>query len=323
MPYIGVEIGGTKLQIGIGSGDGTLDALWRGVALPQKGAQGIRNQIVQGWEQLRQQIGAEANNVRAVGIGFGGPVDIAAQRVIRSHQVSGWDDFELGRWAQDVFGVPARVVNDADAGGLAEARFGAGRGVSPVFYLTVASGIGGALIVDGKIYQGVGLGAAEIGHLRIAGLDRGRWIKQTLEKWASGWAIQDFARESLRGQTNPPAFWKSCLTEQPDVELITTKVVAQAAQAGDPLARQAISRAVDALAEGVAQVIALLCPRRLIVGGGVSLMGEDLFFSPLRQRVADIVFAPFANQTQIVPAALGEEVVVHGALAVARDAMAR
>jgi len=95
-------------------------------------------------------------------------------------------------------------------------------------------------------------------------------------------------------------------------------MIAQAAQQGDPAARETMDSALDALAEAICHVVALLCPRRVVIGGGVALLGEDALFDPLRRRVQQIVFAPFAECFDIVPAALGEEVVVHGALAMAR-----
>ena len=112
-------------------------------------------------------LGVERSAVRGVGIGFGGPVDDATKTVIRSHQIEGWDDFPLADWISDLLGWPAVLGNDADVAGLAEALFGAGKGLSPIFYITIGSGIGGGLIIDGEIYRGCGRGAAEIGHLEV------------------------------------------------------------------------------------------------------------------------------------------------------------
>jgi glucokinase len=104
---------------------------------------------------------------------------------------------------------------------------------------------------------------------------------------------------------------------------ISAQLIAQAAEQGDPICRNALGVAREALADAIGHVIALLCPRRIVIGGGVSLMGERLLFEPLRQLVAERVFKPFAGLTDIVPAALGEEVVVHGALALARGRFGR
>src|SRR4051794_491711 len=166
--FLGIEIGGTKLQLGLGRGDGVLTALWRGTVNPAAGSDGIRAQIIAAVPELLAKAGINRAELRGVGIGFGGPTDDATQTVIKSHQIEGWDGFPLADWVSDLLdGVPSVLGNDADVAGLAEALFGAGKGLSPIFYITVGTGVGGGLIVDGKIYRGVGRGAAEIGHLRI------------------------------------------------------------------------------------------------------------------------------------------------------------
>src|SRR5438132_917244 len=165
--YIGIEIGGTKLQLGAGLGDGVLRGLWRETIDVNAGPEGIRRQITRGIPELLAQAGVERSHVRGIGIGFGGPVDDATHTVIKSHQIEGWDDFPVAKWIAEVTGFPAVLGNDSDVAGLAEALFGAGKGFSPVFYTNIGSGIGGALIIDGQIYRGSGRGAAEIGHLSV------------------------------------------------------------------------------------------------------------------------------------------------------------
>jgi glucokinase len=307
--FLAIEIGGTKLQLGLGAGDGSLAALWRGAVDTVRGAEGIREQITGQVSLLLAQAGIPPTALRGAGVGFGGPVDDASQSVIKSHQIDGWDGFPLADWLGDFLGLPVTLGNDADVAGLAEVLFGAGRGFSPVFYITVGSGIGGGLILDGEIYRGCGRGAAEIGHLRVGFAGNERSI---LEHAASGWAIERHARAEI-GRN---AAGGSALRQLAD--RLTTRDLAAAAAHGDASARALLTRPLDALAEGICQVIALLCPRRIVIGGGVALIGESEFFEPLRRLVAEKVFAPFASCFEIVPAALGEEVVVHGALALAR-----
>ena len=117
--------------------------------------------------ELLAKANIDRSQLKGVGIGFGGPVDDATRTVIKSHQIEGWDNFPLADWVSDVVGLPAVLGNDADVAGLAEALHGAGKGLSPIFYITIGSGIGGGFIIDGEIYRGVGRGAAEIGHLPI------------------------------------------------------------------------------------------------------------------------------------------------------------
>src|SRR5206468_3153684 len=168
-----------------GLGDGSLPGIWRGNVDVPAGAEGIRRQIVAAVPELLGTAGVDRSALRAVGVGFGGPVDDTTRSVITSHQVPGWDSFPLAAWLTDTLGPPAALGNDADVAGLAEAHYGAGKGLSPIFYMTIGSGIGGGLIIDGKIYRGTGKGAAEIGHLRVPTPDGSK----PLELVASGWAI--------------------------------------------------------------------------------------------------------------------------------------
>jgi len=306
--YLGIEIGGTKLQLGVGADTGELAGLWRGAVDVAAGPEGIRRQITAAVPELLARAGVERGRLRGVGVGFGGPVDDATRTVIKSHQIEGWDNFPLADWVGDVVGLPAVLGNDADVAGLAEALHGAGKGLSPIFYITVGSGIGGGLIIDGEIYRGVGRGAAEIGHLRVPRLDveRGRLRFFDTEFYASGWSIAE------------QVAWSDAVVALAGGGPVTAEIVARAAELGDPGARRVLEEAWAALAEAICHVIALLCPRRIVIGGGVALMGEELLFAPLRQLVTQRVFQAFAGLTDIVPAALGEEVVVHGAIALAR-----
>jgi glucokinase len=324
--FLGIEIGGTKLQLGIGQGDGVLTALWRGDVNVADGPEGIRRQITSAVPELLQKAGKSLSDLKGVGIGFGGPVDDATQTIIKSHQIEGWDNFPLAKWIHEVVGLPAALGNDADCAGLAEALFGAGKGLSPILYITIGSGIGGGLIINGEVYRGCGRGAAEIGHLRLQKIEGDSVHLQDhepLERFASGWGIEDRARRDARCNPHQNITLLGLTGgAQPGVagaaQCITVAHIARAVLVGDPDARWLIDLPLEYIAEALCHVIALLCPRCIVIGGGVSLMGEKLLFEPLRKLVAERVFKPFADCYDIVPAALGEEVVVHGALVLAR-----
>ena len=312
--FLGIEIGGTKLQLGVGRGDGVLLGLWRGAVVTERGAAGIQGQITSAIPELLEKAGIGRAELRGVGVGFGGPVDDGTRTVIKSHQIEGWDGFPLADWVSDVVGLPAALGNDADVAGLAEALHGAGKGLSPIFYITIGSGIGGGFVIGGEIYRGVGKGAAEIGHLQVSRPDGGDDPPlSSLESLASGWAIEEQARYGIRIGADLGA-----VQDLAGGGPITCALIARAAAQGHEIARTILNDAWEALSEAIAHVITLLCPRRIVIGGGVSLMGEDLFFAPLRQLVAERILRPFSGLTDIVPAALGEEVVVHGAIALAR-----
>jgi glucokinase len=320
--FLGIEIGGTKLQLGIGPGHGTLAGLWRGTVDVAAGPEGIRRQITAALPELLAKTSLSIHDLKGVGIGFGGPVDDATHTVIKSHQIEGWDNFPLADWISELVDLPAVLGNDADCAGLAEALFGAGKGLSPIFYITIGSGIGGGLIINGEIYRGCGRGAAEIGHLqfRVHFVDNSRSVFTTdpdlLEQLASGWGIAETAQRCVINERPIHSLLYEKVVNQN--RLLSARDVVKAAKEGDIFAGSILSTAVGYLAEGICHVLALLCPRRIVIGGGVSLMGEKLLFEPLRKLVAERVFKPFANCYDIVPAALGEEVVVHGALALAR-----
>src|SRR4051812_24872315 len=178
MPLLGVEIGGTKLQLVLGDGKGRIHGRRKLWVEPKKGADGIRRQIESALPDL---IGDK--EIKAAGVGFGGPVDWKSGRICRSHQIEGWSEFALGGWLQKMTGAPVHVENDANVAALAEALAGAGVGYDPVFYVTLGSGVGGGLVAGAKIYHGASPGEAEVGHVR---LDR---KGTTVESQCSGWAL--------------------------------------------------------------------------------------------------------------------------------------
>jgi glucokinase len=340
--YLGIEIGGTKLQLGVGRAEASpLVAVERFDVDPSRGAIGILERIETAGIALVQK-----HQCTSIGIGFGGPVDTSCGRVVKSHQIEGWGDFPLAQWCQRNLGLPTHVQNDCDSAALAEALYGAGQGHRVVFYVTVGTGMGGGLVIDRQIYRGSGAGAAEIGHLRPGLLaDRPDY---TVESLASGPGIAASARSrltdsiahpfdsffsrfyrkrDLRTRDDQPQLTKeqaeaefgTDLLSRCDGELenLTAKTVARAASDGNEIAREVLEHSVEALGWAIAQVITLVAPSVVILGGGVSLIEQSLFLVPLREQVQRYVFPPFAGKYAIVPAGLGELAVVYGAIAVA------
>ena len=316
---LGIEIGGTKLQLGLGRVGAGLEMLERRRVDPARGATAILDQIREGFGSLLRRTSLSYARVRGAGVGFGGPVDVGRGRTQTSYQVSGWDDFPLADWIRGELGIAAvEIQNDADTAGLAEARLGAGIGCSPILYLTIGSGIGGALIIDGRIYRGAGLGAVEIGHLQVPDLTQSPTPILELEQIASGWGIGNRARVVAQDLIDRGVRdWAVLREARGDLAEITAELVARAAAHGDVRSLEILDRAHRAVAYALRQAVALVAPRRIILGGGVSLIGEALWFGPIRKLVDGEVFAPFRGSFDIVPASLGEEVVVHGALALA------
>jgi glucokinase len=312
MTLLGIEIGGTKLQLGLGAGDGIITRLIRRPVDPSKEAEGIRAQIVEAFRSLDAPISA-------VGIGFGGPVDVDRGVVTKSHQVEGWDGFALADWARSELGIPlVTVSNDADSAALGEALFGAGRGMSPILYVNSGSGIGGGLVIDEKIYRGSGVGSIEIGHIIVE-----HYEPRTLEQIASGWSIAEAGRAWARRETEDG--WESgglLRIAGGDPNQVTTATVVRAIrEQPDGVAVNVLNRATTAMGRALAHAVTLLAPRRVILGGGVSLIDDDLWLDPIRLALDECVFPPFRGTFDVVTAELGEDVVVHGALALARQAL--
>jgi len=310
---LGIEIGGSKLQFGVGSAPGQrLAALERLEVNRARGGEGIREIIREMGGQLVQRY-----DVTAVGIGFGGPVDPTTGRTIRSFHVEGWDGFPLADWCRQVLSLPTAIGNDSDLAGLAEARFGAGRGHKVVMYSNVGTGIGGSLVIGGRLYSGGSGVVCEIGHLR-PGLDA-ESPEQIVESLASGLGIAAAAQARL---SDPGAGDETAVADlmrrcQGRIERLTARMVVEAAAENNHLAAQVLGRAIRAYGWALAQAITLLGPSVVVIGGGVPHAGEALFLDPLRREVNRYVYPPLRGKFQILPAALGEEVVVRGALALA------
>ena len=313
--YLGIEIGGTKLQLGVGRADeAPLTERVRFDVDRTRGAEGICRQIQRAAPPLIGRHG-----VRAIGVGFGGPVNTKAGQIVTSSHIDGWDRFPLVRWARQQFDLPAVLANDTDAGGLAEARLGAGRGKEVVFYTNVGSGIGGALIIGGDIYCKGARISAELGQLRpgLQAEDPG----QTIQSLASGWAIGDTAIAMLtNGEYVEPATRADLLKRcGGNPQQMTTARLAEAAADGNTCALAIFKRACQVFGWAIAQMITLLAPDVVVVGGGVSLCDETLYLDPLRREVDRYVFPPQLGHYEIVRATLGEEMVVYGALALAAE----
>jgi glucokinase len=311
---IGVEIGGTKLQVVLGSGDGEILERRRGAVDPARGAEGIlawSEEAVAAIQAIVPKDGA----VDRIGVGFGGPVENRTGRVLTSHQVAGWDGVELKFWLEERFGVPTIVENDANAAGWAEYRLGAGRGTKNFVYCNIGSGIGGALVVDGQLYNGQGFGACEIGHTYVSD-----WTAATpgavdkLEHLCSGWSITRRIQSWTGLEPGTPLF-EAC---GGDPTQLTCPMLATAARAGDPVAQGEIGAIAAGVGCALTNVITLLHPEKIALGGGVSLMGEVLL-DPIRAYIDRHVYGPYQGTCPLVPCELEEDVVTAGALMLVSD----
>lgn len=317
---IAIEIGGTKLQAALGDASGAIETVRRTPAEPEKG----HGSILENIRKLVEPLLSPA--VDRIGVGFGGPVDASAGRTVKSHQVPGWDNFPLADWATQRFGRPCALENDTNCGGLAEALAGAGRGGRCVFYSNIGSGIGGAIVIDGKLHNGR-YGAGEVGHAYV--WDPHAQQYDIVEHLCSGWALGRRAKQLARAGELPRLLeLAGGNPENLNAYIVGAALAMECGQAGmdEPSIQQAgmdeaaldeAGRLMDELtatyAVALANVIALINPDRIVIGGGVSLIGRPLF-GRLERELRRICFAPYRDNWQLLPAALGENVVLAGAL---------
>lgn len=313
--YLGIEIGGTKLQLVSGNEIGQITTRRRFQIQPSLGAQEILKQIETCLFSLEVEDGLGPANWLGVGVAYGGPVDLESGRIVKSHQVPGWDGFPLKKWLEERVQAPVHIDNDAGVAALAEARLGSGVGAESMFYVTLGSGVGGGMIHHGQIYHGASPGEAEIGHLR---LDRQGTI---LESVCSGWAMDRRVRE----------WWSEVEThDSPDrndplLEILKKRrserggeagLLGQALEQGSQAAGRMLDEHAASLALGLSHVTHLFHPNRIVLGGGLSLIGE-----PLRQRVESAlepwIMEVFRPRPEIRLANLGEDVATTGALLLA------
>ncbi|MGC1239997.1 MAG: ROK family protein, partial [Chryseosolibacter sp.] len=184
--YLGIEIGGTKLQLVVGDEEARILKRFRFQVDPSQGAKGIKGQIKQALDKTM------LHSVGAIGIGFGGPVDHKTGKILTSYQVQGWGDFVIRDWLESLAGIPVWIDNDANVAALGEALHGAGKNSNQVFYITMGSGVGGGFVVNKEIYHGSGAAETEFGHIR---LDRNG---RTVESSCSGWAVDEKIRNFSR-----------------------------------------------------------------------------------------------------------------------------
>jgi len=297
---LGIEIGGTKLQLVLGDASGKILERRRLTVNPELGADGIRDQIQRALIEL---IGGRT--ISAVGVGFGGPVDWRTGKIARSHQIEGWSGFDVAAWLRELTGAPVAVDNDANVAALGEAFHGSGKGFDPVFYATLGSGVGGGLVLGGKIYHGAPPGESELGHIR---LDREGTV---LESRCSGWAVDARIRELN--------------ARKPDGLLARLSVgsvggeaghLAAALQQGDADARRILNETAADLAFGLSHVVHLFHPAVIVLGGGLAKVGEPLR-AAVEAALTPLLMAVFRPGPPVRLTTLGEDVVPIGALLLA------
>ena len=309
-PVVSVDLGGTKIITGVFDPDGTMLSRIYCLTLGGEGPAKVIERITMVIDQAIIKAGLQREHIGGICLAAPGPIDINRGLIIQAPNLPHWRNIPLPSLIAEEFKLPAFLVNDADAAALGEHRYGSGRGIDNLIYITVSTGIGGGLIINNELYNGVDGCAAEIGHMIIM-IDGpicrcGR--RGCFEALASGTAIARMAMEYIsKGE-------KSTICELTGnvVEDITSEIVAKAAKKGDMLALNVIHTAARYLGIGLANLVNILNPQMMIIGGGVSKMGAMLM-GPTRKSMKEHAFKLPMSTVHIVKPALGTDAGLIGA----------
>jgi glucokinase len=313
---VGVDLGGTNIVAGAMPFDGSREyAMRTGLSKVVEGPQGVVARIAAMVEeviaQTMSETGASRDQFAGVGIGSPGPLNRETGVVISAHNLKFYD-FPLRDELSKLVGLPATLDNDARCATLGEHWRGAARGVKNVLGMTIGTGIGGGLILDGKLYHGASDVAGEIGHMTIDSTGRRCTCGNygCLEAYASGPAIAERAREALEG--NEDSMLPSLVSGE--VKNITAQTVFEASKKGDAVAREVVRDTARFLGTGISNLINIFNPDMVVIAGGVTQAGDALF-EPLRAEVRRRAFKPAVDACQIVPGALPLSAGMVGAVA--------
>ena len=313
---IGVDLGGTNIVAGAMPEDGSREIAMRSEpTLPDQGADAVVDRIARMIDTVLAETIAETSAKRedfaGVGIGSPGPLDREHGIVIMTPNL-GWRNFPLRDEISKRVGLPASLDNDANCATLGEWWCGAAKGARHVIGITIGTGIGGGLILDGRLFHGASDVAGEIGHTTID--STGRRCKcgnyGCLEAYASGPSIAERAREALEG--GEPSILPKLVNN--DLSKITAQVVYDAAKKDDDVARQVVRETANFLGAGVANLLNIFNPDVVVIAGGVTQAGAPLF-EPLRAEVRRRAFRPAVESCKIVPGTLRGSAGVVGAVA--------
>jgi glucokinase len=312
----GVDIGGTKTAVVISAEPPTILGRAEFATLADQGPERALNLIQEHLEQLLHVQGIDKTQLEAVGVSCGSPLDRISGVVQAPPNLPTWMDVPITSILQEKFDVVCRLENDANAGAVAEHRFGAGQGVQHMVFLTMGTGLGAGIIADGRLYHGASDSAGEIGHVRLTASGPIGYHKAgSVEGWASGGGIAQVGKQEVaaaieRGESTALA---PLLRNGGG---ITAKDIAIAAQQGDELAKRIIRSTGTRLGEALAILVDILNPERIVIGGLAMRLGESLL-TPARAAMEREALTPSCERCSIVPAALGEQIGDIAAICVA------
>lgn len=305
---IGVDLGGTKISTALAELNGNILNENTIPTNAKDGEEAVLSRIIYAIEQILELTGKRADEIKTIGIGSPGPLDSKKGVILETPNIP-FKNFQLVKPIEDRFEIPTYLENDANAAAIGEFMFGAGRNTKNMIYITVSTGIGAGAIVEGKIYRGNTCNALELGHSTI--LPDGPRCNcgnyGCLEVLSSGTAIARVANEQLKAGKD---------SSLKNYEVVTSYEVFQEAKKGDKLSLDVLNKCLQYLGIGIANIITIMDPEVVVLGGGVSLAG-DIVFDRVNEVVNERCFKVLKENCRVVPAALGKQSGVVGAVALA------
>jgi glucokinase len=309
-PVVAIDIGGTKYIAAVVGPDGTMLSRIYRYTLSKEGPKKVIARLTATIDEAIEKAGIPKKGLGGIAVAYAGLVDTDKGLVTEAPNLPNWNNVPLRDMLADEYRMPAFVINDASAAALGEHRLGAGQGLKNMVFITVSTGIGGGIIIDGELYNGTDGCAGELGHT-IVQVDgpvchcgrRGCW-----ESLASGSAIARMAKERLQKGG------KSMLAEMTNnvIDDISAEDVSKGAKKGDPLCKDVINDAARYLGIGLANIVNIFNPQMIVVGGGVSSMGE-MILRPARRSMKEYAFNLPGKTVRIVRAGLGTDSGLLGA----------
>lgn len=322
MYYLGFDIGGTKTAVVLGQADAdTCHILGkRRLPTPEGWTNAVR-EFQREADELLTEEDVRPDELAAVGISCGGPLDSAEGVILSPPNLPGWDHVEICEIMRRKYGVPVYLQNDANACAVAEWRWGAGQGTKNMLFLTFGTGLGAGIILDGRLYAGTNDMAGELGHIRMERFGPVGYGKSgSFEGFCSGGGLAQLARfmaiEQIQ-QGTPPAI---CETPH-ELDQLTARLLADAARDGDPFAISVFRRCGEYLGRGLSIVVDLLNPERIVIGS-IFTRCRELLYEPMMETLTQEALPRSLAVCSVVPAGLGESLGDYAALSVAANGRA-
>lgn len=305
---VGVDLGGTKINGAISDLQGNILSQYTLPTNASEGEQAVLNRIIKVIEKVIEDGKKNVDDIKAIGIGSPGPLDARKGIIITTPNLP-FKNFQLVKPIEEKFNVPTFLDNDANVAAIGEFMLGAGKGTTNMIYITVSTGVGGGAIINGKIYRGSTSNALEIGHTTV--LPNGPKCNcgnfGCIEALASGTAIASQAKEAVEAGLD---------TSLKNYDNITSYEVFKEAEKEDKVSKDILDRSLEFLGIGVANIITSFDPEMVVIGGGVS-KGGSIVFEKVQEVVNKRCFKAMSDYCKIVPAALGTDAGVVGAVALA------